>query len=356
MNKLIAVVITALVLANIYLFTELGNLRESIGSTQIVDKVTVTEFESEFTSVVQKTTSKVVGVASILNGQQISTGSGSIYRVDEDEVLIITNNHVIEKGNKIEILFANDKVVQGELVGADVYTDIAVIRCVVDFTVEAIPLGDSSLTQVGEWVFAVGNPLGFEFYGSVSRGVISGKDRIIPVDLNGDGIDDWDMIVLQTDAAINPGNSGGPLVNMAGEIIGMNTLKYQSDQIEGMGFSIAINEVIPVVEQIVENGEVIRPLLGISATDINEMPLYFRNSYGIQMDQENGLFVTDVILNSAADQADIQIGDIITSFDEVEVTTFKQFRKQLYMKNIGDTVEIEFTRDQELFTVTVVLQ
>ena len=187
-------------------------------------------------------------------------------------------------------------------------------------------------------------------------GIISGKDRTIPVDLDGNGTDDWDSIVLQTDAAINPGNSGGPLINLAGELIGITSMKIADSAVEGMGFAIPINEVIPIIQQLKENGKVIRPVIGISAVSIDELAVFQKSYYGIRLDLDTGLLITSVVDNGPASRAGLKEGDIIMSFDEVKILSFKEFRKLLYAKKVGDTIAITYERAGVSSTTNITLE
>ena len=359
MKKWVWIVIAGLLIWNGILTTQLATfqkqLTEKTTETKIINKV-VTDFTTNVTKVVETSLGKVVGVSALYNGKVVSTGSGAIYDVEGNKVYIITNNHVIQDATSLTVKFANGKQVDAKPLGSDLYTDLALLETTVDFTVTPFSLGDSSLVKVGENVLAIGSPLGFEFQGSVTMGIISGTDRVVPVDLNGDGIDDWDSIVLQTDAAINPGNSGGPLINMAGELIGITSMKIMDQSVEGMGFAIPINEIIPIIEQLRTNGKVIRPVLGISAVGIDEMSNAQKSFYSIQLDLKAGLYITSVTANSPAAKAGIKVGDIVTSFDGTQITTFKQFRKLLYGKKVGDRVAIKYTRDTKETEVTVTLQ
>lgn len=316
----------------------------------------VTEYTTDVTEVVDQTIEKVVGVSAIYNGEVYSSGSGAIYDVVDDNILIVTNYHVIEDFDDIQVTFANGEQLDATILGSDSFTDLALLSVSAEFNVEPFDLGDSSLIKVGENVLAIGSPLGLEFQGSVTMGIISGKDRVVPVDLNNDGIDDWDSIVLQTDAAINPGNSGGPLINMAGELIGITSMKIADSSVEGMGFAIPINEIIPIITQLYEDGQVTRPLIGISAVALEELTVYQKSFYGIRLDLSQGLYIFNVSSNSAASKAGLKEGDILISFDGQDITSFKAFRKLLYNKQVGDSVEIEYERDGEVNTTTVVLQ
>ena len=174
------------------------------------------------------------------------------------------------------------------------------------------------------------------------------------VDINGDNIADWDMKVIQTDAAINPGNSGGALVNMRGELIGINSLKISKDQVEGMGFAIPINEVIPIITQIEEKGTVGYPIVGISSVAIADMSEYQKENYKIAKEVK-GIFIVEVVENSPAEKGGILNNDIIKSFDGKKVETFKAFRKLLYEKKPGDKVVFEVLRGTSVLNIEVIL-
>ena len=359
MKRFLSLLVVILLGFNIFLALEVGELNEQIKdlsgsqSTHIVE-TKVTQFTTNVTEVVDKSLEKVVGIHSYRFNNLISTGA--VYKVNQNEVLIITNNHVISSADRVDVSFANGVEITGEIVGSDLFTDLALIKVTADFEVIPFNPGDSALSKVGEWVLAIGSPLGNEFAGSVTMGILSGKDRVVPVDLDNDGRSDWDMIVLQTDAAINPGNSGGPLINLAGELIGINSMKIALETVEGMGFAIPINEVVMIMEQLENNGRVIRPVLGVSAVGISDMSIYQKNSFGIQLNQTNGIYITSVVSGSPAQLAGIQQGDILIRFDGEEITSFKQFRKLLYGKKVNDMVDIILTRQSETITVRVRLQ
>ena len=315
-----------------------------------------TELDTNVTRVVENTIEKVVGIQAIVFEEVYSSGSGAIFDYVDNTVHIVTNNHVIEDAERIQVVFANGETVEATLMGSDLFTDLALLEAKIDFSVEAFRFGDSSLVKVGENALAIGSPLGLEFQGSVTMGIISGKDRTVPVDLDGNGTDDWDSIVLQTDAAINPGNSGGPLINLAGEIIGITSMKIADSSVEGMGFAIPINEVMPIIQQIKENGKVIRPVVGISAVSLDELAVYQKSYYGIRLDLNTGLYVMSVMDGSPAQLAGLREGDVITTFDNVNITSFKEFRKLLYTKKVGDVVSISYERNGKSTTVDVKLQ
>ena len=210
--------------------------------------------------------------------------------------------------------------------------------------------------EIGDTVFTIGAPLGSEYSGTVTKGIISGKDRMVSVNVDSQsGTSDYIMNVIQTDAAINPGNSGGPLVNINGEVIGINSLKLVEEEVEGIGFAIPIDDAMTYVEYL-EKGEAIkRPMLGVSLIDKSEtFGLY---SYGIIIDRNSpdGVVVASVEENSPAARAGLQKGDIITKMDDNEVTSRAQLRYNIYKYSIGDKVKVTYYRNGEEKTVEVTL-
>lgn len=345
MKKLLMVLVALLIVWNIFLTIKVLE-KESV---EVVKEETVvqtvsTSFDTNITQVVEETINQVVNISNVVNQQAMSSGSGVVIEKEGDTLFIITNHHVIENAQDIIISFNNGQNQEASLVGSDAFSDLALLEIEVDFDLQPIQLGDSDLSQVGETVVAIGSPLGQEFAGSVTMGIISGKERLVEVDTDGNGIGDWDMLLLQTDAAINPGNSGGALVNMNGELIGINTLKFADNRVEGMGFSVPVNEIKSVVDSFQEHGRIVRPFVGISSVSVDELNPITKQTYGILPEVNKGLLVMGVQANSPADQAMIRQYDLITHFDGIEIETFKDFRKLLYEKEPGDVIVLSIDR------------
>ncbi|WP_416325271.1 S1C family serine protease [[Eubacterium] hominis] len=314
------------------------------------------EISSNVSDLVEKSENKVVTVTATLRNRTISSGSGAIYRVDGKDVYIITNNHVVADGDGAIVTFASGEEVTAEIKGLDEVMDLALLKVSVDFDAQAFTMGDSSLVKKGEYVIAMGSPLGIEYQGSVSGGLISGVDRHMEVDTDNNGVADFDVNVLQTDAAINPGNSGGPLINMAGELIGINSMKISAEDVEGFGFALPINEVLPVISQLEKDGKVTRPILGISVQEINQLNSFERSYFDINTDVKAGLYIMKVNAKSPASKAGIKNGDVLVKFDGKECTDFKTFRTILYTKKIGDKVTLTINRDGEEKNIEVTLE
>ena len=360
-NGLFKIVITLLVVAslgmNVFLFTKVNKSSSSGSSSNknaTVENVNY-DVKSSTTDVIEKVNSSVVGVLVYANGTASGSGSGVVYRVDGKTAYIITNAHVVSGATDVQVVFSNKESVNATIVGSDTYSDIAVLKLTADFDMTAIKCGDSSLLDQGETVLAIGSPLGIEYAGTVTQGIVSGIDRTVSVDLNDDGQEDWDMNVIQTDAAINPGNSGGALVNMAGELVGITSMKLSNTSVEGMGFALPINDVITSVEQIIENGKVTRPQIGISGVSLSGYSSYQLRYYRINTDLTDGIYVSRVTSGGAASKAGIQEGDIIVKFDGKEVTTYKSFLTELYSKEPGDKVSVVVNRNGTEKTLEVTL-
>ncbi|MBT2570990.1 trypsin-like peptidase domain-containing protein [Planococcus sp. ISL-110] len=282
--------------------------------------------------------------------QAVGTGSGVIYKNENGTAHVVTNHHVIDGASGIEVTLSDGTKVDATVVGSDIWTDLAVLEMDGADVQAVAQFGDSDALKQGETVIAIGNPLGLDFSGSVTTGVVSGKDRAVPVDLDGDGQEDWQAEVLQTDAAINPGNSGGALVNLAGQLIGINSMKIATSAVEGIGFSIPINSAMPVISSLEENGEMIRPSMGITLLDLIQVPRVDRQeTLNLPEDVTEGVVINSVVEGSAAEEAGMEQFDVIVEMDGVEITDIIELRQHLYNeKTIGDTMTVSAYRNGEL--------
>jgi serine protease Do len=282
------------------------------------------------------------------------TGSGVIFKKEGESGYVITNNHVIEGAESIQVTLFSGEKVTAELVGTDALTDIAVLKINAEDVTAVAELGDSSSLRTGENVIAIGNPLGEEFSRTVTQGIVSGVDRTIDVTTS-EG--DWALDVLQTDAAINPGNSGGPLINMSGEVIGINSLKISDSGVEGLGFAIPSNDVIPIAEELMKNGKIQRPFIGVGLVEMSEIPQYYlQENMKLPEDVKEGVIVGNVSQGSPADEAGLQQQDVIVSMNDTAITNASELRKFLYSETeIGEEVQITLYRAGEKKTVTIKL-
>ncbi|SDH90365.1 serine protease Do [Alteribacillus persepolensis] len=321
---------------------------------------------SDITDAVNNVSDAVVGVFNLQRSefwqdeqgtQNQGTGSGVIYKVEGDSAFVVTNHHVIEGASQVEVSLSDERRVEAELVGSDVLTDLAVLRISAEGVDTVAEFGNSENVNVGEPVIAIGNPLGANLSGTVTQGIISATERSIPVDLTGDGRPDWNAEVLQTDAAINPGNSGGALVNIKGQLIGINSMKIAQSSVEGIGFAIPSEVAVPVVEDLETKGEVERPQMGIGIRSLSEIPSYhWQETLHLPPDVDSGVFVTNVAQGTPAQEAGLQQYDVITAVDGQDISNGHDLRTYLYRDvEIGDTVEVSFYRDGEQQTTELTL-
>ncbi|MEC9376284.1 MAG: DegQ family serine endoprotease [Pseudomonadota bacterium] len=271
-----------------------------------------------------------------------SAGSGVI--VDSQNGFILTNHHVIDKADEIKIYLKDGRELEATLVGSDQGTDIAIIQIEDAKKLTAMSLGNSDELLVGDFVLAIGNPFGLEH--TVTSGIVSAKGR---KGINRDGYEDF----IQTDASINPGNSGGALINLNGELIGINSAIFsQSGGNIGIGFAIPVNIAKSIMEQILEFGEVKRGLLGVSIRDFSKETA---EALGMDIDQENGAMVEEIFPDSAAEKAGIVVGDVIISVDGEEITDAGELRTTIGLKRSGTEVELGIIRDGKNLNIEATL-
>jgi len=321
---------------------------------------------SDVTKAVDKAGDAVVGITNIQTssfwGQgemdgEAGTGSGVIYKKAGKEAFIVTNHHVVEGANKLEVTLADGTKIPAKLLGSDIWTDLAVLSVDASKIKTVAEFGNSDALKPGEPVIAIGNPLGPTFSGSVTQGIVSGLERTIPIDINQDGIIDWNSEVLQTDAAINPGNSGGALVNIKGQVIGINSMKIAQNEVEGIGLAIPINSAQPIIADLEKYGEVKRPYMGVDLVSVNEISRYHQQeTLKLPADVTSGVALRQVRPNSPAAQAGLKELDVIVEMDGEPIKDIVDLRKHLYTKKkIGDEMKIKLYRNGKLTTVAMKL-
>ena len=323
---------------------------------QVVKTITTSELvENSISSSVDKVYSSTVVVVAYKDGKQISTGTGFVYKKDNKSAYIMTNNHVIDNADEVEVEF-NDKSerIDAKILGGEAYSDIAVLTIDVKSSDDAVEIGDSESIKLGDTIFTVGSPMGITYKGTVTKGILSGKDRMVEVSLSGNATDYY-MNVLQLDAAVNPGNSGGPLCDVSGKVIGIISLKIVQDEVEGMGFAIPIEDAIEYAKAIEEGGEIVRPYIGISMLDLSEEYYLWQNRINIPEGIEKGVAVLEVVKGSPADIAGLKKGDIVVMLGDAEVSGLADFRYQLYKHHVGDKLEVTFFREGKKKTTTITL-
>lgn len=287
--------------------------------------------------------------------QDASEGSGVIYKVDGDSAYIVTNNHVVADAKGLRIQLADGTTKDAELVGSDAYTDLAVLKIDSEGVETSAEFGDSDALTVGEPAIAIGSPLGSQFANSVTSGIVSSLNREVTIQ-NTDG-EQVTSYAIQTDAAINPGNSGGPLVNIEGQIIGINSSKIASSggTVEGMGFAIPSNQVVKIIDQLVKDGEVVRPALGVTMRDLASISTQQREQYfkGLPEELTGGAIIASVTKDAPAEKAGLERYDVVTEIDGKEITSSADLKSTLYEKNVGDKIEIKYYRDGKENKTTV---
>ncbi|WP_373841513.1 S1C family serine protease [Limosilactobacillus sp.] len=284
-----------------------------------------------------------------------SEGSGVIYKKSGNAAYIVTNNHVVKGSSALQVIMSNGRKVDAQLVGTDAATDLAVLKINSANVTTVAGFGNSNSITAGQDVLAIGSPMGSEYANTVTKGIVSAKNRTLKA-----GTDGTLTSVIQTDAAINSGNSGGPLINMAGQVIGINSMKLSSDNqgssIEGMGFAIPSNEVTRVINQIVKHGRVIRPRLGILYTDLANISAKQRQSVlKLPKNVNQGSVIMDVKPGSAAQKAGLKKYDVITKMAGQQIHGLAQLRDILYAHKIGQRISITYYQGGHVHQTTVKL-
>lgn len=374
--KLFLTILISFVLGGVSVF----GLQSAIGSLGNINssKVTVTKEEKDNQEITINAVSKAKdAVVSVVNYQKTTTnkslnlfnnneelkvasnGSGVIYKKDSSGAYIVTNEHVITGAEKINVVLSDGTVLDAELIGKDVWTDLAVLKVKSENINVIMDFANSDEIAVGETALAIGSPLGVSLSNSVTKGIVSAVDRQIPIDIDKDGVYDWYQTVLQTDAAINPGNSGGALINHNGELIGINELKItnanESTSAEGIGFVIPSNEVKIITEQLEKTGSVARAALGVQLVSVSSLNNELLKST-LNYKDKQGVVIKSVEAGSAAQKANLQEYDIITKLNDTKIEGVADLRKYLFEKTkIGDKVTITYIRDGKEYTTDLVL-
>lgn len=317
----------------------------------VVKNVNVTE--NGISSGIENVYDAVVVVENYQNGKLVGIGSGFIYDI---KGYIMTNHHVIDEATEIKVKLTSGDNVVASVVGSDEYADIAVIKVDQSHVKRVAKLGDNNKMKVGDTVFTIGSPISIDYAGTVTRGILSGKNRMVAVSVSNSSSSDWIMNVMQTDAAINPGNSGGPLCNVNGEVIGVNSMKIVKSEIEGIGFAIPIEDAIEYAKLIISGEKIQRAYLGISMIDLTVSNQYLRQQ-GITIDESitSGVVVVSTEKDGPSAKAGIEKGDVIVKIGEYDVTSVAELRYYLYKYKPKDTIEIKVIRGKsnKIFKVTL---
>lgn len=336
----------------------------------ITQRQVAVDVETGTTKVVQETSGAVVGITNIQstnfwsdngNGnsgeEEAGSGSGVIYKKVGNKAYVVTNHHVVEGATKLEVSLDDGTKLPAKLLGSDIWTDLAVLEIDASKVKEVAEFGNSDKLKTGEPVIAIGNPLGPTFSGSVTKGIISGLKRTIPIDIDQDGVVDWQAEVVQTDAAINPGNSGGALINIDGQVIGINSMKIAENAVEGIGLSIPINTAKPIILDLEKYGNVKRPYMGVDLKSVSEIPAYYQQqALKLPNNINYGVALRQVVPGSPADRAGLKELDVIVGMDGQKINDVIDLRKHLYQKKkIGDQLRVKFYRNGKLKEATLKL-
>ncbi len=314
-----------------------------------VSQVSVTESDT-IQSGVSKIYDAVVVVESYTNNKLSSSGTGFVYKKDGNKAYIITNHHVVSGSSTVKIVNMNNERVEAKVLGSDEYEDVAVLEIDASYALAVAEIGKSDDMKLGDTVFTVGTPVGSEYMGTVTKGILSGKDRKVTVSLNNGS---YIMNVMQTDAAINPGNSGGPLCNINGQVIGVNSLKLVQDTIEGMGFALPIELVMTSVDRLEKGEEIVRPVLGVETVELDNTYTLYRYEIFIDEEVEQGVVIVNVSKNSPAEAAGLKKGDVILEVAGTKIEDGAHLKYVLYKYTVGDSITVKYYRDGKIHDTTI---
>lgn len=317
--------------------------------------ITLKEDES-ITDSISKIYDAVVVIEGYKQEKMISTGTGFIYKKDNNNAYIMTNHHVVSTCDKLKVVLSDKTELDATLSGSEAYSDIAVLKIKADKIKQIANIGKSEELKIGDTLFAIGSPEGADYAGTVTKGILSGKDRLVEVSLNNSQTSDYYMKVLQTDVAINPGNSGGPLCNIKGEIIGVTNMKLVDSTVEGMGFAIPIEDALYYSQTLEKGSKVKRPYVGISMIDISNSYYLWEQRINIPSNIKSGVAIVEVSNNSPAAKANLKKGDIIIKIDNKKISSLAEFRYELYKHSVGDTITISYIRNNKEKKVKITLE
>ena len=361
--NVIIIILSALVLTGLVGYDIYLNINKKIIQTTNITKTEkeVTITDQGIAESVDKIYDATV-IVELMNGDSIlGWGSGFVYKVDGDNAYIVTNYHVTKGYEKVQIEFTNGTTTEGKVIGGDEYTDVSIVKVDSSKIIKVAEIGESHKMNLGDTAFAVGTPISMNFKFTVTRGIISGKDRLMSMsNQNSDSFfsrqsttsESWYINLLQIDASINSGNSGGPLCNANGQVIGINNSKLSSSDIENIGFAVPIEDVVNIAEQVIKDGKVVKPYLGVSLTTIESA--YMNGS--ITDKSIEGAVVAGVEEGCSFDKAGIKSGDVITYINEYKTENYKYLKYYLYRYKVGDKVTVTYLRDGKEHKAEITLQ
>lgn len=352
----------AFILGSVWTYLVINQLDRGTILTSGVNGETYTINENSIADSVAKVYDATVTVTTYKDKSAVSTGTGFVYKISGSTAYVITNNHVVSGGDSAKVTYSDGTTADTKILGGDTYADIAVLTVASSSIKQVATIGKTENLRLGDTTFAVGAPLGNTYSGTVTKGIISGKDRLVEVSFSGT-TSDYYMKVIQTDAALNPGNSGGPLCNINGEVIGVNSLKLTQEQtstssynVEGMGFAIPIEDALYYADLIEEIGSVKRPYIGISMLDITNSYYLWQSGVTVPNGVEAGVAVIEVVASSPAAKAGLQKGDIIIKLNNENISSVAKLRYELYKHKPGDKIDISYNREGKEYTTQIKLE
>lgn len=335
-----------------YAVTEYGLFSQTVVN-KLEKEVTINE--NGIADAVEKLYDAVVVVGSYKNGVLAASGTGFVYKVENKKAYILTNNHVVSGAEKVKVKFTNEEILDVKIVGADSYSDIAVLEIDKDKIISVAELGSSEKARLGDTLFTIGAPVDSEYSWTVTRGILSGKDRLVEVNAQTTGTTSWVMKVMQTDAAINSGNSGGPIANSNGEVIGITNMKLVSNGVEGMGFAIPIEDAIIYASELIKNGKIERPMLGVGTLDVTDIQTMYQYGFSIDKSITSGAVVAYIQSGSPAASAKLEKGDVIIKFGDHDIKNSSYLKYYLYKYKLGESAKITYIRGTKENTTTIKL-
>ena len=314
-------------------------------STKSTPSVGASDDTTGISASVAKVYDSVVMVENYKKETLYGTGTGFIYKKDNKYGYLLTNYHVVAGSTSLKVILSNDSVVDATYVGGDQYLDLAVIKIDAKNVLQVATIGTSENSKIGDTLFTVGSPEGKTYRGSVTSGILSGRDRIVSVAVDSSTTEDYAMKVIQTDAAVNPGNSGGPLVNYKGEVIGIISMKIVDNEIEGMGFAIPIEDVMTHINELESGKPIERPMIGVSLINASDSNAAYRYNINTDDSIKEGVIVAGIEKNSGASNSNLKVGDVITKINGESTSDIAHLRYELFKHKVGDTIEITYIRN-----------
>lgn len=345
MNRLLIAAVAILVVWNTFLSYELFTREENYGFEQTYIENTINGYTTDITKTVENCETKIVSVEASGQVYADSHGSGIVWNTNQNDVVVLTNYHLVNESENINVTFANNITKQAKLIGYDIASDIALLSIETDFKVSSIIKGDSAQITKGEYAIAIGSPISNALQGSVTFGVISNNVILVPIDSDDDGLYDYNEVLIQTDANMNVGNSGGALVNLNGDLLGLNSKGVKENNVSGINFAISVNEVKLIVDELLNDGIVSRGYLGVVGKDLERLKPYEKSYLNINLETKYGYLITEVVKNSSTEYSGLMVNDIIVSVDGALIRNFDDLQRFLYQHNKGDFVEVKILRN-----------